>query len=145
MRQARRFATSLLLATVAFVVLLGTRPIALETIVAGYALALAAIALAALTSAIGDARRRDHSRFEHELLRRPAEQTRPAELVRMERELVLSSSGAGHYYNRLQPLLREIAAARGLPFEEIPRPADPAAPGMPLRRIAAMLDALEQG
>ena len=145
MRQARRFATSILLATVAFIVLLGTQPIAVDTIVAGYALALAAIALAALTSAIGDARHRDHSRFEHELLRKPEPPSRPAELVRMERELVLSSSSAGHYYNRLQPLLREIAAARSLPFEETPRPDDPAAPGVPLRRIATLLDALERG
>jgi hypothetical protein len=143
--QARRFAPSIVLATVAFVVLLGTRPIALETIVTAYALALAAIALAGLTAAIGDARRRDQSQFEHELLRTREAPTRPAELVRMERELVLGSSSAGHFHNRLQPLLREIAAARGVPFEETPRPADPAAPGVPLRRLAAILDTLERG
>ena len=139
-----RFAPTLVLATVAFVVLLGTQPVALETIVAGYALALAAIALTALTTAMGDARHREPSRFEHELTRRPIPPSRPNELVRLERELVLASSGAGHYYNRLQPLLREIAAARGVPFEETPRPSEPAAPGVPLKRIAAMLDELER-
>jgi hypothetical protein len=145
MTQVSRFATSILVSTVAFVVLLGTRPIALETIVAGYALALAAIAMTALTTAMSDAQHRDQSRFEQELLRKPIPPSRPNELVRLERELVLASSGAGHYYNRLQPLLREIAAARGLPFAETPRPTDPAAPGVPLKRISALLDTLERG
>ena len=144
MTQARRFGTSIVLATVAFVVLLGTRPIALETIVAGYVLALAAITLTALTTAISDARHREASRFEHELLRTRLPPSRPNELVRLERELVLASAGAGHYYNRLQPLLREIAAARGVTLDEVPRPADPTAPGVPLRRIAATLDELER-
>ena len=144
MIQARRFATSIVLSTVAFVVLLGAGPIARSTIAAGYALALAAIALTALTTAIGEARHRDDSRFEHELLRRPEPPTRPPELVRIERELVLASSSIGHFHNRLQPLLREIAAARGLPFAEQPRPVDPTAPGVPLRRLAELIDSLEQ-
>ncbi len=139
-----RVATSVVLATVAFVVLLGAGPVARETIVAGYALTLAAIALTALTTAIGEARRQGDSRFEYELLYRRQPPTRPAELVRMERELVLGSSSAGHFHNRLQPLLREIAAARGVPFTESPCPADPHAPGMPLRRIEALLDELER-
>jgi hypothetical protein len=139
-----RAVTSVVLATVAFVVLLGAGPAARETIVAGYALALAAIALTALTTAIGEARRQEDSPFERELLRRRAPPTRPAELVRMERELVLASASAGHFHNRLQPLLREIAAARGVDFTESPRPADPAGPGVPLQRLAAMLDDLEQ-
>jgi hypothetical protein len=139
-----RLATSLLLATVAFVVALGAAPVARETIVAGYALALAAIVLTWLTSAIGEARRSEGSQFERELLRKRVAPTRPTELVRMERELVLASSSAGHFHNRLQPLLREIATARGVAFAGSPRPADPAGPGVPLRRIAAILDELEQ-
>jgi hypothetical protein len=138
-----RVATSVVLATVAFVVLLGAGPVARETIVAGYALALAGIALTALTTAIGEARRQEDSPFARELLRREVPPTRPAELVRMERELVLASSSAGHFHKRLQPLLREIATARGAAFTESPRPADPAGPGVPLKRIAAILDELE--
>jgi hypothetical protein len=142
--QLRRFAASIVLSTVVFVVLLGAAPVARETLTAGYALALAGIALAGLTSAIGEARSREASQFEHELLRTRTPPTRPAELVRMERELVLASSSAGHFHNRLQPLLREIASARGAAFVESPRPADPVAPGVPLRKIASMLDELER-
>ena len=144
MIQARRFATSTLLVTVAFVVLLGAGPVARGTLVAGYALALAGIALTALTTAIGEARHSDDSRFALELLRKAQPPSRPPELVRMERELVLASSSIGHFHNRLQPLLREIAAARGVPFAEQPRPADPTAPGVPLRRLAALVDELER-
>lgn len=141
----RRLATGFVLATVAFVVLLGMRPIRLETIFAGYALSLAAIALAGLTAAITDARETAPSRFEAEATRERVPPTRPPELVRMERELTLGSSSALHFHARLAPLLSSIAEARGITLDELNTqpPDDPTAPGVPLRRIRAMIDTLE--
>ena len=49
MIEVRRLAVGVVLATVALIVLLGLRPVSRETILAGYAIALASIALAALT------------------------------------------------------------------------------------------------
>ena len=141
MIELRRFATGAMLATIVLVVLLGVRPIRVETILAGYALALAAIALAGLTTAITSVREAEPSRFEHELARRRIPPTRPSELVRMERELTLGSSSALHFHSRLAPLLADI----GVPLEElesVPRD-DPTASGMSLRRIRQLLDWVE--
>jgi hypothetical protein len=141
----RRLATGCVLATLAFIVLLGVRPIRVETIVAGYALTLAAIVLAGLTAAITDARESAPSHFEAQLTRERVPPTRPPELVRMERELTLGSSSALHFHARLAPLLASIAEARGITLDELKTrpPDDPTAPGVPLRRIRALIERLE--
>lgn len=145
MIEVRRILTSVFLATLILIVLLGVKPIRIETILAGYALALAAIALAALTAAITAVSEATPSRFEHELTREHIPPTRPPELVRVERELTLAESSGLHFHTRLRPLLQGIAEARGGSLEEldVPAPRDPAAPGLPLRRIRALVDRLE--
>jgi predicted aspartyl protease len=132
----RRVATGLLLATLALIVLLGARPTSRETILAAYAIAVAAIALAALTAALQEARADTPSRFAAELTREPVSPTRPADLIRAERELVLAAADDGHFRRRLQPLLREIAAARGVEEDfEVRAPT--------MRDLAAMIERLE--
>jgi predicted aspartyl protease len=132
----RQLVTGALLATVALVVLLGARPTSRETILAGYAIALAAIGLAALTNLLQAARETTPSRFEAELMRQPAAPSRPADLIRAERELVLAASDDGHFRRRLRPLLIEIAAMRGVDDD-----FDVTSPTM--RDLTAMIDRLE--
>jgi hypothetical protein len=134
----RQIATSVLLATIALVVLLGARPTSRETILAGYAIAVAAIGLAALTSALQESRAASPSRFEAELQREPATPSRPADLIRAERELILAASDDRHFQRRLRPLLQEIAAAHGVRDD-----FDVTAPTM--RDLAAIIDRLEAG
>ena len=88
---------------------------------------------------------------------------RPAELIRTERDLTLSTSNAGELHARLLPQLRDVAAARladrhsdlvqareilGEEAWELlrdrPVPPDRSAPGLPLRRISALVDAVER-
>ncbi|MES1247415.1 MAG: hypothetical protein ABUS54_07060 [Actinomycetota bacterium] len=131
-----RVATSAGLATIALIVLLGARPVSRETIVAGYAILLAAIGLAALTSLLRESQATTPSRFEAELAREREAPSRPADLIRTERELVLASSDGRHFQRRLRPLLEEIAAARGVDDDfDVESPS--------LRDLAAMVDRLE--
>lgn len=156
MIQRRQIAVSTALATIAFVALAGAGPIRLETLAAGYALALAAIALATLTSAIRAAQQRGQSRFQQELSRRAEQPGRPTELVRVSRDLMLASTSAGHAHERLRPLLYGIAEARSrhprealgeeaweLVRPDVPAPADRNGPGVPLRRIRQVVESLE--
>ena len=113
MNALRRLGVSVVLATLALVVMLGAKPIPVGTILAGYTLVLAAIAMAGLTAALREGQQRVPSRFEAELTRTRTGPTRPPDLVRAERELVLASSDPHHFARRLRPLLEEIAAARG--------------------------------
>jgi hypothetical protein len=93
--------------------------------------------------------------------------TRPRELVKLEREVGLSTETAFDAYYRLRPTVREIAAARlrmrgldldapsasaeallGAPAWDLarpdrPRPRSHDAPGLPPAEIAAVVDALE--
>jgi hypothetical protein len=154
--QRRQIAVSAAVATVAFVALAGARPIRLETIAAGYALALAAIALAALTGAIRESQQRNQSRFQQELSRQTVPPGRPTELIRVSRDLMLASTSAGHAHERLRPLLYGIAEARSrhprealgeeaweLVRPDVPAPADRNGPGVPLRRIRQVIESLE--
>ena len=100
-------------ATLVLVVMLGIRPVSFERIAAGYVLALAAIAIVSLVRQLGTrGEQQPPSLFEHALARKPEQPTRPPELVRIEREITLGTTSAGHLHTRLLPLLREAANAR---------------------------------
>jgi hypothetical protein len=152
--------------TLVLVVMLGIRPVSFERIMAGYVLALAAIAIVSLVRQLGA--RGEHqppSLFEHALSRKPEQPTRPPELVRIEREITLGAASAGHLHMRLLPLLREVASTKlGVDLElrperaktllgddawtllrpDRPPPEDRTAQGLPLRRIRALVDILER-
>src|SRR5438045_3584466 len=90
--ERRRVATLVVLTTLALVVALGVHPVSTDRILAGYVLALAAIGLAAVTRILAADSWRDRSSyFEHTLNRKPAQPTRPSELVRIEREITLGA------------------------------------------------------
>jgi hypothetical protein len=159
MRERRRVVGAVGLATAALVVLLGVRPVATATLVAGYVLVLAAIATAALTRLLAGDPDLRVSPFEQALARKPDEPTRPPELVRVEREITLGTSNAGHLHSRLVPLLREVAIARlgstlsrerlGDEAWELLRPDRPApedrhGPGASLREIRRVVARLEE-
>jgi hypothetical protein len=164
--EVRRLVLPLTLATVGLIVALGLHPVATERILAAYVLVLTAIALELATRVLAaSSSAHDRSEFATALDRKPAEPTRPAELVRTERELTLGIASAGHLHMRLLPMLREAAAAR-LPFDldrapdrardalgadvwELLRPdrdapADRHAPGIPLRDVERCVAALER-
>jgi hypothetical protein len=95
-------------------------------------------------------------------------QPRPRELVKLEREVGLSTETAFDAYYRLRPTVRRVAAARlrlrGIDLDspsgsaeallgpetwdlvrpDRPRPRDHDAPGLPLERIAAAVGAVEE-
>jgi hypothetical protein len=169
-RERIRIGTSVFFATTGLVVALGLRPISTLRIVAAYVLVLAGIALAALTRVMRSASERPApSPFDDALRARPVQPMRPPELVRTERELMLGTTNAGHLHLRLLPLLRDCAAARlavghGIDVERRPEaarlalgedtwellrpdraaPEDRNAPGVPLKRVGAVIDALER-
>ena len=159
MIEVRRLAIGVVLATLALIILLGLRPVSRETILAGYAIALASIAMAALTRIMRSARNDAQSRFEHELTRERIPPGRPNALLRIERELTLTTSNAGHVHDRLRPMVRDIAQARlgraatrerlgdetwELIRPDAPEPHDRSAPGLPLRTIRRVIEALER-
>jgi len=170
MRPDRRALVSTGFATLALVVALGAHPVSTREIVAGYVLVIAAIALLHLTRVArgGEEWLRTYSDLERALAARTGRRTRPAELVRIERDLTLGTASAAHFYGRLQPILGEAAAARLAARREIdverqpdrarellgddvwesvrpdcPPPPDPSAPGIPLRDVRRVVDALE--
>ena len=152
--------------TIALIVVLGLHPVSTTRIAAGYVLALAAIGLDAAIRILGARSWRERgSLFEHVLSRKPPEPTRPSEIVRIEREITLGTTSAGHLDTRLLPLLREAASARlGIDFDihperaraalgdetwellrpDRPEPSDRSAPGLSIRRVRAVVDLLEQ-
>jgi hypothetical protein len=141
-------------------VVLGIGPVSVGRIVAGYVLLLAAIAIVSLIRMLGaDSEHAPISPFEYALSRTPERPSRPAELVRIERELTLGTSSAGHLHSRLLPLLREAAVARlGHSFTrervgddvwellrpDRPEPDDRSGPGVSLRRIRGVVSTLER-
>src|SRR4029077_6321578 len=105
------------------------------------------------------------SLFERVLSRKPPTPTRPSEIVRIEREITLGTRSAGHLHPRFLPWLRGAASARlGIDFDlhperaraalgddswqllrpDRPEPTDRSAPGLPIRRVRAVVDLLER-
>jgi len=166
--ERRRPIAPVVLATAGLVVALGLRPATVRVIVAAYVLALAAIALLSLTrlARTEEEWERTGSELDRALAPRKAVRTRPADLIRTERDLTLASVSAGELHVRLLPQLREIAAARlaaagrgdlaharaligdddawELLRPDRTAPPDRSAPGLPLRRIASLLDTIER-
>jgi hypothetical protein len=164
--ERRRVATFFVVVTIALIVVLGLHPVSTTRIVAGYALSLAAIGLDAFVRILGaESWRERGSVFEHVLSRKTPEPTRPSEIVRIEREITLGTTSAGHLHTRLLPLLRDAASARlGIDFDlhperaraalgaeswellrpDRPEPIDRSAPGLPIRRVRAVVDQLER-
>lgn len=169
-RERRRLVALVVTATLGLVVALGVRPVSTERILAGYVLALAAIALGGITRVMrGSSEWDEPSRFEQALGRGAVTRVRPPELVRTEREITLGVSNAGHLHARLLPILREAAAARlsarhnveldrrpeaarallgddawQLLRPDLEPPPDKNAPGLSVRRVRGLVDALER-
>ena len=169
-KQQRRPIAQVVLVTVGLVVALGLRPITVREILAAYVLALAAIALVALTrlAHTEDAWERATSELERALTPGKPVRTRPAELIRVERDIVLGTTNAGHFHARLRPVLSEAAAARlaarhGIDLRRQPdaarrllgdevwevvrpdreAPADLYTPGLPIRDVGRVVESLE--
>jgi hypothetical protein len=112
----RAFFTWLLYAALATIGLLVARMIApgrheLELDI--YVLTLGGVALAALSSALGDvAPREDESLLEEAMEPEQPEPARIAELDRLDREVALAASRDFDLHFRLRPVLREIAESR---------------------------------
>jgi hypothetical protein len=162
----RRVVTLVVTTTVALIVVLGLHPVSTQRIAAGYVLALAAIGLDAVVRTLGaESWRERSSLFEHALTRAASQPARPPELVRIEREITLGTTSAGHLHTRLLPLLRDAAAARlGIDFDlhperaraalgeeswrllrpDQPEPADRSAPGLSIRRVRSVVDEIER-
>jgi hypothetical protein len=167
MRKPRVPVGTIVVATIGLAIALGLRPISVREILAAYVLALTAIALLVLTrmARTEEEWERATSELERALTPRKTARARPAELVRTERDLTLSSSNAGDLHTRLLPQLREVAAARLADRHDTdladarellgddaweylrpdrPAPDDRTAEGVPLRRIAALVDTIER-
>lgn len=158
MKRPRLPIGKVLAVTIGLAIALGLRPISAREILAAYVLALTAITLAELTrlARIEEEWERSSSDLERALAPRKSVRGRPAELVRVERDLTLSAASAGEFHARLRPLLFAIAAARvrhprealdpdtwELLRPDLPAPDDRTAPGVPLRRIAELVDTIE--
>lgn len=167
MRRTRVPTGTIVAATLGLVIALGLRPISVREILAAYVLVLTAIALLVLTrmARTEEEWERATSELERALAPRKTVRARPAELVRTERDLTLSSTNAGDLHTRLLPQLREVAAARLADRHDVdladardvlgeetweylrpdrPIPDDRTAHGLPLRSIAALVDTIER-
>jgi len=147
-------------ATALLGVVLALGPVSVARSLAGYVLLLATIAIAALLRALASGSDGPaHSPYERALSRKVEPPGRPPELVRVERELTLGTSSAGHLHNRLIPLLRDAAVARlgrDLSRERLgdeawellrpdrPEPEDRNGPGASLRRVRSVVSTLER-
>jgi hypothetical protein len=132
-----------------------------------YLLALGGLLLLAALRSTGGWRR--ESAFDRALAPRHRQHVRPAELVRLEDQVLVATAVAGDLHFRLRPALAEIAAHRlqvghGVRPERDPArartllgpeawellrpdvepPADRLGPGMPVERLARIVTALEE-
>jgi hypothetical protein len=164
----RRIVGLAALALVMLAALLAIRPLPTERALAIWILLVAAIALSVLVRTRRDDASRQAGRFEAALHRPQRPATKPAQLLRMERELVLGISSAGQAAHRLLPRLRAVAAARlvsryGIDLDrrpdaaravlgddvweilrpDRPLPEDRHAPGVPRGRVVAVIERLE--
>jgi hypothetical protein len=154
-----RAGTAAGVATLLLAVVLSTGLVSTETEITVYVLVLAAIGLASLARTLAGAPDLRVSPFAKALARRPQRSLRPPELVRVEREITLGVSNAGHLQRRLVPLLRDVAVARlnapltrervGDEAWELLRPDRPApddlhAPGASLEQIRRVVARLEE-
>jgi hypothetical protein len=170
-RVLRSSAPAVVLVTIALVVVVVFRPVTAELAVDAYVLVVGGILLLSLVQAATAASPgpRRASAFE-QALRAPEESVeRPAEVARVEREVFLGVASAFYLHYRLRPLLRELAEQRlgerysadlddprpeirallpdeawPLVHSERPPPRDRHAPGIPLARLSAIVDALER-
>jgi hypothetical protein len=164
--ERRRVVTLVVITTIALIVVLGLHPVSTQRIAAAYALVLAAIGLDAVVRILGaESWHERGSIFEHALSRKAPEPTRPSEIVRIEREITLGTTSAGHLHTRLLPLLRDAAAARlGIDIDlhperaraalgeeswellrpDQPEPVDRNAPGLSIRRVHTVVDEIER-
>ena len=133
-----------------------------------YLLCLGGLSLLALVRATGAAHTTRPSVFEQAIRARPRRYERPEDLVRLEGQVTLATTAAIDVY-RLRPILQEAAAGRllrrhGLRLDQEserakrllgddaweivrpgqPRPADAFAPGLPIERLAAAVEAIER-
>jgi hypothetical protein len=164
-----RILTTVAGVTALLVVMLGIRPVSIQQILAAYVLVLAAVALAALSRIARSASETPvRSELDAALRSHVAGPTRPSELMRTERDIMLGTSNAWNLHKRLLPILREAAAARlaaghnvdlarrpeaarkllGEPIwqqlrPDRPEPADHDGPGLPMRELRAIVDRLE--
>jgi hypothetical protein len=145
--------------TAGLAVALGLRPISVREILAVYVLALTGVALLTLArmAHTEEEWERATSELAHALAAREEASRRPPELVVLRRELRLGTASAGDFRSRLQPLLWSIVEARTqepraaldddtweLLRPDAPLPADLSAPGVPLGRLAQIVDTLER-
>src|SRR5437763_10078375 len=169
MKLAGRLARTALVALILLAVLLSTSRISTARALAIWVVLVTAFVLVALVRHSREyGGREPASRFEQARRRRKPPARQPEELLRMDRELVLGSADADHAQRRLLPLLRSVAAARiaarhGFELERRPeasrellgedvwellRPDRPEAedrhgPGVPHKRIVAVIDRVE--
>ena len=153
------------LATIGVGVVLVFVPVDRELVLRIYLLVVGALALLTGTAATAYAARRRRSAFDEAMRRRPPDHGRPEELVRLERQVALSTENAADFHFRLRPSL--VAAVDGavwrrygLPLEraeplvspalwdvvrpDCPMPVDRRAPGPALGEIEALLDEIER-
>jgi hypothetical protein len=168
-RLAGRLALPTLTATAALVVLLALPQLSTSRALAIWAVLVAALALAVLIRHSGEYGRSEQvARFEESLRRRKPADSKPVELLRMERELLLGIAEAEHAHRRFLPLLRAAAAARlsarhGVELERRPEaarallgedvwellrpdrppPEDRHGPGVPRERVVAVIERVE--
>jgi len=164
-----RFARVATTAAVALIVLLALPSLSTSRALAIWVVVLAGLVLIAVA---GHSRERGLSeraaRFEEALRPRKPADSEPVELLRMERELLLGIAEADHAHRRLLPLLRAAAAARissrhGFELERRPeaarallgddvwdllRPDRPPpenrhGPGVPRKRVVAVIERVE--
>ena len=169
MRLAGRFVRTGLAALVALIALLAIPSLSTARALAIWVVLVTALVLAAIIRhrrAVGWTQ--PASGFEEALRGRKAADSEPVELLRMERELVLGSADADHAHRRLLPLLRATAAARiaarhGFELErrpeaagallgedawellrpDLPAPEDRHGPGVPRKRVVAVIERVE--